>query len=150
MDTEEHRKQERGTEGWPRVIWMPGQDSYWRDEAPGPGAYNDKQTKAAKVTYDVACQVARRLRSEGTEATIIRLRPKPGRHFETEVSACCHRVVLRWWDVRGDVTDKQLEDTGEAHARECIADDYGSGQLVHDDVGSSALGWWEIVTPVGT
>jgi hypothetical protein len=68
---------------------------------------------------------------------------KAKRVYETVVDACAHRVTVNWWNITGPVTDEQLEEAAEARIRECVAEDYASGQLVFDDGKSSATGWWD-------
>lgn len=77
--------------------------------------------------------------------------PDEESHFDCVVSACCHRVIIRYWGFFCDLTDdlkNSLKDEGERRARECIADDCSSGELhyVHsDDDGEHLIdGWWEI------
>jgi hypothetical protein len=67
------------------------------------------------------------------------------RTIDTTIHACAHTITVRWWSIRELVTDEELMTSAEDRVRECIANDYSSGQLVYEDCdGASAIGWWEV------
>lgn len=73
--------------------------------------------------------------------------------IEGKLTACAH--YINWWLATEDeieLTDQvreSLENRVEERVRECIADDYHSGQLVEtyptgDTTEADFLGWWDI------
>ncbi len=66
------------------------------------------------------------------------------RTIDETIQACAHNISVRWWEIVGPVSDEELIDVAEEHIRESIAEDYSSGQLVHETDESSAIGWWEV------
>jgi hypothetical protein len=74
--------------------------------------------------------------------------------FETIIETCCHHVKIAYWDIEQKVTE-DLKDTlikhGEERAKECINNDYSSGELNcyyvdSDGYDEEIRGWWKIIT----
>jgi hypothetical protein len=74
--------------------------------------------------------------------------------FEAVVKPCLHHVKIAYWDIEQELTEdlkESLIEHGEERAKECINNDYSSGELncyyVDDDGNDEEIrGWWKIIT----
>ena len=69
--------------------------------------------------------------------------------LDTEISACGHRVSIKYWGLgKIDVSDDFHDDLilhAEERAIECINEGYVQGQLVYCIDEAEILGWWKII-----
>jgi hypothetical protein len=68
--------------------------------------------------------------------------------FESTVEVYCHRIELRWWDIKPELTpelEAQLISAGEERVKESIENGCTSGSLDYDDGDVYAHGWFEKV-----
>jgi hypothetical protein len=68
--------------------------------------------------------------------------------LEGSCRVCAHHVSF-WFRGEHEITDdikKRLEEHAEERIKDCIIDDYSSGELCYEDDKHEFHGWWAIVS----
>jgi hypothetical protein len=64
--------------------------------------------------------------------------------YETTIEVYAHRITIRWWGGPLEDLIPVLMEQAEDRVRECIVQNFTSGELVYEDENRSFTGYWEI------